>query len=106
VSGGGLGKIECREECPGETTVGGAPWVKICENSGILDVFGRKAQEGTGGDGEDPAKIFRKRYEKWIDSPAGTDMIPLPRDGETVTADSKGCPPLSVVSVFPPAALQ
>jgi hypothetical protein len=64
VSGGGLGKIECREECPGETTVGGAPWVKICENSGILDVFGRKAQEGTGGDGEDPAKIFRKKIRE------------------------------------------
>jgi hypothetical protein len=51
-------------------------------------------------------KFPEKRSEKWIDSPGGTDMIPLPRDGETVTADSKGCPPLSVVSVFPPAALQ
>jgi hypothetical protein len=64
VSVGGVGEIEWSQECPGETTVGGAPWVKICENSGILGVFGRKAQEGTGGDGEDPAKIFRKKIRE------------------------------------------
>jgi hypothetical protein len=49
---------------PGRDDGGRGYWVKICENSGILGVFGRKAQEGTGGDGEDPAKIFRKKIRE------------------------------------------
>lgn len=73
----------------------------------MVDGFGgRTAEVTTGGRLKGRRIFFENSQTKWIDTLLRTDMIGLPRDGELVPANSTSWPPLSVVSVFLPTALQ